>query len=62
MTDWGTDRVAAIAMCVVNDDHSHVIARDALVHMMFGMLPWLECCGERVIVITRAVPIPEVKA
>lgn len=62
MGDTQTSRIASVAICVVDDAHSYVIARDALVHMMFGVLPWLQCCGDRVLVVTRAVPITEVKA
>jgi hypothetical protein len=62
MDDAGTCRIGCVAMCVVNDAHASAIHRDALVHMMFGTLAWLQCCGERVVVVARAVPITEVKA
>ena len=62
MTDKGTSRIECFASCVVDDDHNVHIDRQALVRMLYGGLPWLRCCGEPVIVISRGVPVDEVQA
>lgn len=62
MSDQGTSRIRIVGICMVNDAHGFAIDRRALVHMMFGCLPWVHCCGQPIIVVTRAVPIVEVKA
>lgn len=62
MTERGTNRIACIASCAVDDDHNVSIDHRAHARMLRGDLPWLYCCGEPMIVISRGVPIDEVKA